>query len=58
MSEFEQITAGLEDDLSPEAIWDECKMYIAEDPGIRVAVINKISELTGVKTGGEVFSDG
>lgn len=54
--EFEAIMRPIEEAQSEEAIWDEWQIYSREDAEFRAVVVSRIAELTGVKTGRELFN--
>jgi len=62
LNEFDQIVASMESGDAEAVIQEQWRkewlQYSHEDPEFRAIIISKIVELTGVKTGEELFSDG
>lgn len=55
--EFEALVEPLKTDQSPDAISDELRVYRMEDRDFYMAIVERIAELTGAKSGREFFSE-
>jgi len=56
-AEFAQIIRPIEAEQSEESKRDEWRIYAMEDEQFRAAIVRRIAELTGTKTGREFFDD-